>query len=213
MIKQNEADLAEFYRAYGYQTERIGFGKKAAIVVVDFQLGITHREGEISPYITDAVIETGKLLDAARKIRIPVIHVVTAFNPTLEDMPRWKLPHMQKWVYGDETIRVDERVWGQSDVLLYKKAPSAFHQTALVSTLIKLTVDTTIITGCVTSGCIRATIIDSFSYGFFTIVPRECVGDYHLVPHNQNLEDVSRRYADVMPVEEVLTELYQRNGG
>jgi len=200
-------DLVEFYRKYGYKVDPVGFGEKPAIVVVDFQLGITERPEEISPYITDAIIGTGKLLKIARKIKVPVIQIVTAFDPSLADMPRWKLPHMRKWVYGDLTVKVDKRVWDPSDILIFKKAPSAFHQTALVSTLVQLKVDTVIVTGCVTSGCIRATIVDSFSYGYRTIVPRGCVGDYHLVPHNQNLDDVYRRYADVMAVADVEAEL------
>lgn len=211
--EQPDAGQDDFYRDFGYETERVGFGSTPAIVVVDFQLGITDRTGQISPYITDSVIETGRLCEAARDLDVPVIQVVTAFDPTLADMPPWKLPHMRTWIYGDKTVEVDPRVAGHGDILIYKKAPSAFHQTALVSTLVGLGIDTLIVTGCVTSGCIRATIIDSFSYGYRTIVPADCVGDYHPTPHNQNLDDVNRRYADVSSMSDVLTGLRETKAG
>lgn len=207
MTSENQAGrgLADYYGGYGYETKQIGFGKSMAVVVVDFQYGITDRLGQVSPLITQAVQDTAILCNQARAKGIPVIQVVTAFDPSLADFPPWKLPHMKTWLYGDRSVEVDSRVAGKDDILIYKKAPSAFHQTCMVSTLVNLGVDTVVVTGCVTSGCIRATILDSFSFGFRTIVPNECVGDYHKVPHDQNLDDVNRRYADVVSMQQVLS--------
>lgn len=199
--------LASYYGGFGYETRRIGFGKSPAVVVVDFQYGITERAGQVSPLITQAVLDTAVLCDRARSKGVPVIQVVTAFDRSLADFPPWKLPHMKTWLHGDRSVEVDSRVAGKGDILVYKKAPSAFHQTCMVSTLVNLGVDTVVVTGCVTSGCIRATILDSFSYGYRTIVPNECVGDYHKVPHDQNLDDVNRRYADVVSMQEVLASI------
>ncbi len=84
-----------------------------------------------------------------------------------------------------------------------KSAPSIFFLTPLVNILTKNRVDTVIVCGCTTSGCVRASIIDSFSYGYRTIVPEECVGDMEEGPHRDNLRDVGRRYADVMKLDAV----------
>jgi nicotinamidase-related amidase len=87
---------------------------------------------------------------------------------------------------------------------LVKKYPSAFFGTPLPSQLVSMGVDTLIITGATTSGCVRATVVDSLQHGFRTIVPEECVGDRAEAPHRANLFDMATKYADVMPVEEVL---------
>jgi maleamate amidohydrolase len=79
-----------------------------------------------------------------------------------------------------------------------KSAPSIFFATPAAAILTKERVDTVIVTGCITSGCIRASVIDAFSLGFRVMVPHDCVGDHDVVAHNQNLNDVERRYADVI---------------
>ena len=81
--------------------------------------------------------------------------------------------------------------------MLRKGAPSIFFNTPAAAFFAKNRVDTMIVTGCITSGCVRASIVDSFSLGFRTIVPEDCVGDHELAPHQDNLRDVERRYADV----------------
>jgi len=90
---------------------------------------------------------------------------------------------------------------------LVKKYPSAFFGTPLTSQLVSMGVDTLIITGATTSGCVRATVVDSLQHGFRTIVPEECVGDRAEAPHRANLFDMGTKYADVMPVEEVLAKV------
>ncbi len=106
---------------------------------------------------------------------------------------------------GHESMALDPRIYEPGyDVVFMKSAPSIFFQTPLVLFLTKQRVDTVIITGCTTSGCVRASINDCFSYGFRTIVPEECVGDMEEGPHNDNLRDVGRRYADVMKLQDVL---------
>ena len=85
-----------------------------------------------------------------------------------------------------------------------KSAPSIFFQTRVVPFLVKAGVETVVVTGCNTSGCIRASVIDSFSWGFRTIVPEDCVGDVEEGPHKDNLRDISRRYADVTDSDSVI---------
>ncbi len=95
------------------------------------------------------------------------------------------------------------------DVLLPKKHPSAFFATALASHLIDLGADTLVVTGCTTSGCVRASVADAFSYNFRVVVPEECVYDRGQTSHAVNLFDISEKYADVMPVADVLQRLRQ----
>ena len=102
---------------------------------------------------------------------------------------------------------MDARLWDDRDTLLPKKWPSMFNGTPLGSLLTALQRDTVIVTGCTTSGCVRATTVDSFSYGFRTIVPEDCVGDQGRDAHESNLRDVHRRYAEVTNSQEVISYL------
>jgi maleamate amidohydrolase len=101
------------------------------------------------------------------------------------------------------------------DLTVCKKGPSIFFNTGVADYFTKERVDTVIVTGCNTSGCIRATAIDSFSCRYRTIVPEDCVGDFEEQPHRDNLRDIGRRYADVTELETVLGQLEawrKRNG-
>ena len=88
--------------------------------------------------------------------------------------------------------------------MVCKTGPSIFFNTPVVSFFVKQRVDTVIVTGCNTSGCIRGSTIDSFTYGFRTIIPEDCVGDLDEQPHLDNLRDVGRRYADISSLAEVM---------
>jgi maleamate amidohydrolase len=122
-------------------------------------------------------------------------------------MGHWKVSSLYDGTFfiGHPSMALDPRIHEPGyDVTFTKSAPSIFFQTPLVLFLTKQRVDTVIITGCTTSGCVRASINDSFSYGYRTIVPQECVGDMEEGPHNDNLRDVGRRYADVMKLQDVI---------
>jgi maleamate amidohydrolase len=178
-------------------------------LVVDFQKAVTDPDSPMghSPMVRSAVESTVRLLGEARKANLPVVSCVTAFRPDLKDKPAWKATSVDDWVEGSWLTEIDERVWREGDVLVTKKAPSIFFGTPVAPILTQEGVDTVIVTGANTSGCIRATVIDSFSHGFRTIVPRECVGDQGEEPHEANLLDINRRYADVLPLDEVLSEI------
>jgi maleamate amidohydrolase len=113
--------------------------------------------------------------------------------------PHWKVGPVFDLLRGTPAVELDPRIAAAGpDVLLMKSAPSIFFATPAAAILTKERVDTVIVTGCITSGCIRASVIDAFSLGFRVMVPHDCVGDHDEVAHVQNLKDVERRYADVI---------------
>jgi maleamate amidohydrolase len=113
--------------------------------------------------------------------------------------PRWKVKPVYDLISGTEACELDPRIAAtQPDVVLTKTAPSLFFGTPAAAILTCNRVDTVIVTGCITSGCVRASVIDAFSLDFRVLVARDCVGDHDVVAHEQNLADVGRRYCDII---------------
>lgn len=205
------------YKERGYAgIERVGFGRKPGIVVVDFQLAFTDPQFALggSAMVDRAVENTATLLAAAREAQIPIAACYTAYS-TGRDAPHWKIPILHKeFVHGHPCTHLDARIYDPDyDAIFAKTGPSIFFETGAVQYFVKERVDTIIVTGCTTSGCVRATIIDAFSYGFRVAVPEPCVGDMAEGPHFANLEDVGKRYADIVTLEETLdyVEEYRRS--
>ncbi|MGE0751266.1 MAG: isochorismatase family protein [Variibacter sp.] len=194
----------------GYGMIPVGFGTKPAVVVVDFQRAFTDPTFVTgrSPHIHQAVEATAKLLKVARLHGVPVASCRTAWCSE-KDVIRWKTASISSGLLiGDPATEMDARIYDAAyDVNFTKAAPSIFFGTPLVSYLTKAQVDTVIVTGCTTSGCVRASIIDAFSWGFRTIVPEDCVGDMEVEPHRANLLDVGRRYADIATASECIDQL------
>lgn len=199
----------DLYEVGGYGSGRIGWGNVIGIVSVDMMNCVTDPKAPMgrSPMGQDAVEKCARLFDAARARGIPVVHCNTAFQPDLSDMPPWKVACMKEWIIGSWEVEIDKRLWRDGDVLVCKKTPSIFFGTHCASVMNMHGVDTLIVTGANTSGCIRATSIDSFALGYRTIVPEECVYDQGSVAHRQNLEDIGKRYVDVEPFEAVLAKV------
>jgi len=191
----------EKYENASYGELSIGFGKKPAVVVVDFQLGFTDPYYPLggSPHIHNAVQKTSELLEICRNKNIPIASCRVGWG-SKKDMGYWKIGCLYDgWTYDEPQTRMDPRVYQPDyDFNFWKHAPSIFFGTPLANFLNKQNVDTVIVTGCTTSGCVRASINDAFSYGYRVIVPEDCCGDMDEEPHSQNLRDVGRRYADVM---------------
>ena len=115
---------------------------------------------------------------------------------------------MESLILGCPECEIEPRIHDPDyDMTIVKNGPSIFFQTPVITFLTRERVDTVIITGCVTSGCVRASVIDSFQYGFRTIVPEDCVGDHDQRPHQDNLRDVERRYADVTDADRVIGQI------
>ncbi len=201
------------YETATYGDVSIGFGQQAAVVVVDFQLGFTDPQYTLggSAHIHSAVRKTSNLLSVARKEAIPIASCKVGWG-SKNDMGYWKIGCLyEDWFYGDPQTEMDPRVYEPSyDFNFWKHSPSIFFGTPLVNFLTKQKVDTVIIAGCTTSGCVRASINDAFSYGYRVVVPHDCCGDMDEGPHNDNLRDVGRRYADVMDSEAVVAEIQKK---
>jgi len=199
------SESLQSYQEVGYGARKVGFGKKPAIIVVDFQRAFLDEKFALgqSPRIRKAAVETVELLELARIKEIPIIHTVVGFRDQW-DMGRWKMD-IQWIAENSEAAELSPILKAPSnEPVIIKKAPSAFFNTDVLRLLTLQSCDTVIVTGCVTSGCIRATVIDAFSYGFRTIIPEECVGDYTEEQHRANLFDVNNRYADVLTKAEVM---------
>src|SRR6476659_7960567 len=200
------ADMDD-YQNRSYGEIPVGFGEKPGIVVVDFQTAFTDPRYPLggAPLVMRAVENTAKLLAVARRYDVPVASCYTAYMNERE-MPYWKITAVWDTFREDHpSSALDPRIHDPSyDLTVCKKAPSIFFETGVSAYFIKERVDTVIVTGCNTSGCIRATAIDSFSYRFRTIVPEDCVGDIEEQPHRDNLRDLGRRYVDVSDLAAVL---------
>jgi maleamate amidohydrolase len=189
--------------------ERIGFGERPAVVVVDLQIGFT--APEISPVageLGSVVDATNRLLAASRSAGSPTVFTVIAYDPdSPDDAGLWpkKGPYLRTLVVGSDLVKLDPRVDRRpGDLVLAKKYASGFFGTHLASVLAAKRIDTVVVTGCTTSGCVRATIVDALGHGLRPIVPREAVGDRAEEPHEASLFDMDAKYADVMPLDEVI---------
>ncbi len=187
--------------------ERVARGSRPAVLVVDFSRGFTDPECALGSDLSAEVEATRRLLDAARARELPVVFTTIGFEPHLKDAGLWvqKVPALAELQLGGRWVEIDPRLDPQpGETVVVKKGASAFFGTNLVAVLTALRVDTVILCGATTSGCIRATAIDLLQYGFPTLVPRECVGDRAQAPHEANLFDIQAKYADVVSLEEAL---------
>ncbi len=199
---------------------RFGFGEKAALVNVDLQNAYTRVDEFPTAYQTDPnqLDYVNQLVAATRARGWPVVWTYVAYMESGEDCGIWGTRtdtenSLQNIKRGSRRSELDDRldVDRVRDVIYEKKMPSPFFETQLSSLLVWHQVDTVIITGGSTSGCVRAAVVDSLSRGYRTIVPEECVADKHEIPHFANLCDISLKYGDVLPFTDVLA--YIESGG
>ncbi len=192
---------------------RLGFGQKAAVLVVDFICAYTTPGAALyAPDVVTAVSQTRDLLHLARQKNLPVIYTKVLYHKNGRDGGIFvqKVPVLRTMVEGEPLAEiVPELPPGADDIIVVKQYASAFFGTSLAAMLTSLGVDTLILTGCSTSGCVRATAVDGMQYGFRVIVPRQCVGDRHPAPHEANLFDIHSKYGDVVEKEDVMAYLHK----
>ena len=189
---------------------RVGFGERAAVLVVDFQRCFVDPSVPGAGDFSDAIAATATLLTAARSHGVPVVYTVTAYDDPPRDAGRFiqKCPTLKYAVAGSDMTAPDERLERRPDEpVVVKKFASAFFGTTVASYLTGLATDTVILAGCTTSGCVRASAIDAMQNGFRTIIPRQCVADIAVEPHEANLFDIDAKYGDVMNLADVMAAL------
>lgn len=196
----------------GVWGNRIGFGTRPAVVVVDFLKAYTSEGAPLfAPGVVRAVAQTPRLLTCSRAAGHPVIHTNILYHaPGCADGGVWvrKSPVMKAMVLGNVLAEFCEGVEPlPGEPVITKQYASAFFGTSLAPMLHAQGVDTVVLAGCSTSGCIRASAVDAVQHGFRTIVVRDCVGDRHDGPHEANLFDIDAKYGDVVSIDEAIAAL------
>ena len=206
MSDQTAVDL---YAAKGFG-QKFEYGTNPAVVVIDFSCGFTDPACALGSDLTAEVLATKRLLDVARDKGLLVVYTTIGFDESGKDGALWlkKVPKLGDLERGGKWLDIDPRLEARPDEpVLLKKGASGFFGTNLASVLVAQRVDTVVLCGATTSGCIRATAIDLLQYGWPGLVPRECVGDRAQAPHEANLFDINAKYADVVSVDEALAYL------
>jgi len=186
---------------------RVGFGQRSALIVIDLICAFTDPRSPLASNMDSQIQAINRLLELARDRQVPIIFTKVAYDVNLQEAGIWirKIPSSDWLVEGSEWVEIDQRLHRRpNEMVLVKKYASCFFGTDLATRLINRGIDTLIITGCTTSGCVRATAIDSCSYGLHTIVVQEAVGDRAELPHIANLFDIDAKYGDVVSLEEAL---------
>ena len=205
--------VEQLYERIGFG-HRVGFGERPALILIDYFRAAT--DPSVSPLGFDqseAILHSKRVLEVSREKAIPIIFTTIVYTDTEHysdaGMLIKKIPSLKGMVPGSKGVEIDERVKPKpNEHVIVKKFQSAFFGTNLVPLLMALKVDTTVLVGCATSSCVRATCFDSCSYGFRTIIPKECVADRDPAVHEANLFDMDSKDADVVSVEEVLNYLH-----
>lgn len=200
------------------QRNKFGFGNKLAIVNVDVQQAYTRIDMFKTAYETDPrqIEHINTISRLAREKGMPVIWSRVAYKDDAGDAGVWGIrtdtpDSLQNIKYDSERHQYDPRCEiGPDDLQFTKRMPSAFFETPLASYLTWRGVDTVVVTGGSTSGCVRATAVDALSRGYRTIVPVETTADKHASFHYANLTDLLIKYADVEPVQTVIDWLEER---
>lgn len=199
-------DIHTFYRQRGL-SERVGFGERPSLLIVDFINAFTQSTSPLAANFDREIAATRQLLELARTRELLTFFTTTEYDTGYAEAGIFikKIPSLKVLNKGTWMVQVDSRLEPRpGEHLLVKKYASAFFGTSLASTLTANRVDTLIIAGCTTSGCVRASAVDGCQHGFRTIVVAEAVGDRAQPPHEANLFDIDAKYGDVVSLEATL---------
>lgn len=200
-------EMEKFFKDRGF-AQSIGWGESPALLVIDFMRAFTDAVLPLGSSLDREIAETVRVLEAAREGAIPIYFTTVWYEEKdLRDAGLWakKMAGVMTLRAGSPEVELDPRLGRRTDeALIVKKYASVFFGTDLVSRLNSQRIDTLILTGCTTSGCVRATAVDAVQNGFRPMVVREAVGDRAKPAHDQSLFDLQAKYADVVSVEETL---------
>ncbi len=202
--------LREQYQLAGF-AGRVGWGTHPALLVIDMAGAWTNPREQLGSDLSQVLAKIRRLLSLARERRVPIFFTTMAYDPDLAEVGAIllkKLPHAAAMIRGSERVRLVPELERRADEPLIEKArASAFFGTNLLSMLVGRGVDTAVVVGCSTSGCIRSTCEGAFNYNFHVIVPKEAVGDRSPSAHEGALFDIDARFGDVVPIQEALEHL------
>jgi maleamate amidohydrolase len=192
---------------------RLGFGASPALFIIDFQNGFKDPALFGTKEVIQAIALTEGLLKAARDADIPVVYSRHMFAKGGSDLGIFgrKSPHQASLTEDHPFSHIVEELSPHpEDIIVRKRHPSPFFASDLAGLLRLRGIDTAIITGCSTSGCVHATVVDAMSHGFRPMVVRECVGDRHDLSHEIALLNIDMKYGDVVELDEVMRYLKAR---
>lgn len=199
------SDETDIFRRQGFAGQ-IGVGDAPALVVIDFQVGFTDPAQFGGGNIDDAIVGTVGLLAVARARAWPIVHTRVVYADDGSDCGGFtrKVPALRGLTETSPWSQIVETVAPHpGELVLRKRNASAFFGTGLASWLIGRRIDTLFVAGCTTSGCVRATAVDSCAHDLRTIVVTDCVGDRAIGPHEASLFDMKQKYADLMSLAEI----------
>lgn len=189
---------------------RLELGTRPGLVIVDLSLGFTDPASPLACDMGTVLPATGRLVQAAREAFVPIAFTTIAFRKNLSDGGAWlrKIPAMAVLAEGSRWIEIDPGLQRRpSDKLISKRGASAFHGTDLAGWLRLREVDSVIVVGASTSGCVRATAVDAVQEGWPTFVVSDCVADRDRLAHESALYDLDAKYADVLDLPLLLAHL------
>lgn len=195
----------EVYALAGFG-ESVPRGSRPGILVVDFTYGFTDTRYPTAAEMSPQIAATRRLTSLARSRGFPVIYTTIAFHPGEVARLPWlrKATGMAALLKGTRLVEIDAATGIQpGDPVIEKKGASAFHGTGLAALLAGSGVDTLIVAGATTSGCVRASVVDAVQSGFNVLVARDCCADRAEAPHHANLYDMHQKYADVTDAEDL----------
>ncbi|MFC3959210.1 isochorismatase family protein [Halovivax cerinus] len=194
----------------GLSTRKMGYGGRPALVIVDLQNVLTREEGFHGTDLSPVIESTNELVAAADRAELPVVFVRNTPYPNHERIGKWAKVDVDPALYDPETESgsLDDRL-DRSDrhTIIDKQQASAFHGTTLHSLLNQWNVDTVVLAGCSTSGCVRATATDACAFGYHTVVPIDCVGDRSPDQAEASLVDIHARIGDVVSLDDAVSYL------
>ena len=200
----------------GVYENRIGFGNHPAVILIDFVQAYFDPRCDLYAAVEDTLESAIRVRNAARRANVPVVYTNVVYQKNALNGGRFyqKAKPLRHFLEGSPL-----GAWppglavGDDELVISKQYPSAFFGTSLASTLTSWGIDTLLITGLTTSGCVRASCVDACSHGFIPIVVREACGDRHQAPHDANLFDMNAKYGDVVSEAEVVAYLERQDTG
>lgn len=205
-----EQDDASFFKARGFGL-RMGFGQAPALLVIDMVNAFTDPDAPLGSDMSSQIEAVNALSLTAHEAEVPVIFSTVSYGePDAADSGIWHLKQsgVRTLIETTRGPDVDERLAFRSgDILLKKKYASCFFGTDLLPRLVAKRIDTLILTGGTTSGCVRSTAVDALQNGFRPIIVREAVADRSKAAHDQSLFDLDQKYGDVVALDDVITYL------